>query len=657
MKKLETSQKGPIVSMPLLDSILSLRMPRCSVCGLDWYNEYEGSDTESGKEVLVLNLDKECSNNDEKLLLTAKCKHLIPLPSCKCTTLMLPPDADEEHVCLIKLKSMIEKDKDELNAEDFATAMKPLMRLKRYCNQAMCKDCLVSFIETSKDVMTFDYRSETEPNREFSVGGKCTSCRKRFGLRALQKAKSYACCDSVNESSAEMMEWNSSLRRTISFLSQVKKLKYALSKSQSNLYETKTTGDSSSALESHDTFYFKGVNQWLHDTDDHSSDDCFSDDGDSVASAQQPSKKATKASIIPPQCGEIKLDLIRKCPKFKQEVADFDYIQAKAQTKEGRRELGIESDGEDNDDEISMITQKTSFSLQNQWTQKQTQTNEDLERDERLALQLEKEEKKMIGLRKWGVSKSPLLRLFAHQKNQQESGASIEGISKSCRKKKTSSFLSRVTNTVMHQRTKKRKTEESPSGGGMLKYIRKKGDIPSSSAASQGSQRKIRKVAKDSSLTVIATSIKGEGVAANFKSLSLIEILSDSDEEGGELQTSMTVVSPTQVVLVEGATISPSPQALKASHKLDECQDEGKPDTENLQKADKGNIMSAPNGEFATEGALSLGPTSNMRRKWDTSDISKMLMMGFHKDECIKALDEAKNDISLAINILLNDIR
>ena len=191
--------------------------------------------------------------------------------------------------------------------------------------------------------MTFDYRSETEPNREFSVGGKCTSCRKRFGLRALQKARSYACCDSANGSSVEMMEWNSSLRRTISFLCHVKKLKCTLSKSQSNLYETMSTGDNSSACGSDENHSLKGVNQWLHDNDDHSSDDCFSDDGDSVASAQRPSKKAMKASIIPPQRGEIKLDLIKKCPKFKQEVADFDYIQAKAQTKEGRRELGIES--------------------------------------------------------------------------------------------------------------------------------------------------------------------------------------------------------------------------------------------------------------------------------------------------------------------------
>ena len=60
--------------------------------------------------------------------------------------------------------------------------------------------------------------------------------------------------------------------------------------------------------------------------------------------------------------------------------------------------------------------------------------------------------------------------------------------------------------------------------------------------------------------------------------------------------------------------------------------------------------LSAPKEEFAAERALSRQP-SNKRKNWNTSDISRMRMMGFHKDECIKALDEAKNDISLAIYI------
>ena len=54
------------------DELLSLRMPRCSVCGLDWFDDFEEEEGQ-GRAISIQN-----NNHDESL--TMKCRKLLPLP-------------------------------------------------------------------------------------------------------------------------------------------------------------------------------------------------------------------------------------------------------------------------------------------------------------------------------------------------------------------------------------------------------------------------------------------------------------------------------------------------------------------------------------------------------------------------------------------------
>ena len=49
----------------------------------------------------------------------------------------------------------------------------------------MCYECIEPFASTSNDVIEHDYRSVTQPNVKFSLGGNCTCCRKKFSARTL----------------------------------------------------------------------------------------------------------------------------------------------------------------------------------------------------------------------------------------------------------------------------------------------------------------------------------------------------------------------------------------------------------------------------------------------------------------------------------------
>lgn len=283
--KMPHKRKQPDPAL-LEDILLRIKFPRCSVCELDWFLDGDGS-------------------------LYEKCKRLLPMPPCKCTSVFISKSLD------CKLDDI--PNKDHLGKYFVQQYCIPdnLKRVNRIC---MCNSCLENFIRTSDDVIEHDYMSETQPNQKFSVGGRCVICQQRFTPRSLASIRNY------NHTTDEMTDFLNCIQYTIEWIGNRKRL----------LRRMKQSDDSPETL-----YEYSAVNNWLRGTDGNESDECFSEDEIMVDITKSQHRRD---GVIAPESGEMKQHLLERDPLFKQECEDFEYIQQMSRTKEGRLELGIESD-------------------------------------------------------------------------------------------------------------------------------------------------------------------------------------------------------------------------------------------------------------------------------------------------------------------------
>jgi UBA/TS-N domain. len=358
----------------LLETLLrNLKFPRCCVCDLGWFEDLLENDDDDDHVVV--------QEEEYKLLMTTRCKNLIPLPRCSCTTTLLTNEivpnnnnnnkfpttsssSDEYKHLLEEARSR----KDGTNVHWYSDIHERLVEtfcyqdnFQKYNHAAMCKQCLYTFVSSSEDVIEHDYMSETQPNMKFSVGGKCPCCRRKFtarSLNALVQSVKKKEEEDHNENGcsggkdAQMMEkWVEHNVNTILFLKFAKQLKKILASSEATAVGGTTKNDilwqESTKRPSLDI-----MERWIHDEEEHLSDDCFSDhemtmmmDGGSLAACSRSSKHQRRVGvrIIPPDEGEIRKHLLEKDPKFRQECEDLEYIKQMASTVEGRRALGMES--------------------------------------------------------------------------------------------------------------------------------------------------------------------------------------------------------------------------------------------------------------------------------------------------------------------------
>ena len=440
-RKRTRNQHTPNPSL-LPDLLLSLRLPRCCVCDLDWF---EDDDNDNGDEGPI-----EDKMSEEYLLV--KCKKLIPLPRCKCSTTffqgtismstplnvnnvqnyMNGDDNDDDahnHISSKELQHIINlaqanPNKKETDLDQIATLLVNKFchaeNLKVYHKKAMCQDCIKPFVSTSDDVIEHDYKSDTQPNVHFSVGGKCTCCRTKFSARSLSAlvlgAGSKSTSTSRNQNAElEMAQWVEHVKSTVQFVRFTKMLK--------SILRSKKKSASASASEHHqneDNVKNREVmERWLDDTEEYQSDAYFSDFcmeessiytgsiNDEARGAKSHSNKRPR--IVSPAEGEIMQDLMNKDPKFRQELEDQEFIKRMSKTEEGRRMLGIE--GEEGLELGAAAARRVI----------QRQSKEELEQDERLAREIRNREKSIQSMRIRGKlkpkpkprTKAPILEYFS----------------------------------------------------------------------------------------------------------------------------------------------------------------------------------------------------------------------------------------------------
>ncbi len=256
--------------------------------------------------------------------LRGKCKKLLPMPQCKCSTTLLVGGYDGEHdgeptISTSDLRTILSQAK-RMDEEQIATLIVNKFchgdNFKEYQNKAMCYECIEPFVSTSKDVIEHDYKSDTQPNVKFSVGGKCTCCRKKFSARTLDAL--VGTCKKNNTLETESEEWIENVKTTVQFVWFRKKLKGMLGNLKKSSEHKRTYS------------HHENINRWLTDPEEYLSDDCFSDYGGKDledSNISNSSKKKNVPSHLAPEKGEIMQDLIKKDPKFRQELEDLEYIR------------------------------------------------------------------------------------------------------------------------------------------------------------------------------------------------------------------------------------------------------------------------------------------------------------------------------------------
>ena len=449
-RKRTRNQHTPNPSL-LPDLLLSLRLPRCCVCDLDWFEDDDNDNDDEGPI--------EDKMSEEYLLV--KCKKLIPLPRCKCSTTffqgtismstplnvnnvqnyMNGDDNDDDdahnHISSKELQHIIHlaqannPNKKETDLDQIATLLVNKFchaeNLKEYHKKAMCQDCIKPFVSTSNHVIEHDYKSDTQPNVHFSVGGKCTCCRTKFSARSLSalvlgagsksKSSSTSTSTSRNQNAElEMAQWVEHVKSTVQFVRFTKMLK-------SILRSKKRSASASEHHQNEDTVKNREVmDRWLDDTEEYQSDAYFSDfcmeessiytgsihDEARARGAKSHSNKRPR--IVSPAEGEIMQDLMNKDPKFRQELEDQEFIKRMSKTEEGRRMLGIEG-------EEGLELELGAAAAARRVVQRQSK--EELEQDERLAREIRNREKSIQSMRIRGKlkpkpkPKAPILEYFS----------------------------------------------------------------------------------------------------------------------------------------------------------------------------------------------------------------------------------------------------
>ena len=254
--------------------------------------------------------------------------------------------------------------------------------IQSFPQKGMCKSCLRAFIDSANDVIEHDYRDENQPNIKYSTRKDCPCCRKKFSPKSLNALLNYNPSSSSSYSSSSLLynqkkkgsksslvSWRDSIMYTIKFVRFSKRLKRALSvkelntdhhKRKQNLAKKLSTNYNSSSASNRSNTSDEGnnggesdsnihadtyneihlivdsskdaISEWIED--EASSDDCFSC-SDSDDNSDDDNNHHHKH--IPLRHGELKAELLKKDPKFRQECEDLQYIQKMMKTEEGKK--------------------------------------------------------------------------------------------------------------------------------------------------------------------------------------------------------------------------------------------------------------------------------------------------------------------------------
>lgn len=626
-RKRGRKEEDPDCSL-LQDLLLTIKFPRCSVCELGWFDVYD----DDGDNIIVQ--DASNSNYDQLL---RKCKELLPLPYCNCTTTLLTTSDRFDNLFSGTELNRILQQTERMDEGQIMTLLTNKFCMKecfRKCtNTAMCSECINSFVTSSNDVIEHDYMSETQPNVKFSVGGKCPCCRKKFSARSLNALVGKGKKSSSQE--IEMVEWTSNVKNTIQFVGFAKKLKSIIRSKLSNDEEAShfdASSNSSTCIQK------QMLKKWMDDTEEHLSDECYSD-----CEVVEPTKRPLTAGYIAPAAGELKQDLLQKDPLFRQECEDLEYIKQLSSTKEGRRELGIEGPAP---------------------KQRKTEVETQMKKDERMARELEDE----LNGRK-PKRKSPILDFF--QKG-------IEG----CNGKSQSvgSTPGSTPSSIPFRRP--RKAQDL----GIQKYLRNKLVRTSDSEDSDAILRPL----KTSTHTIDDKKEKTPPPPPTLsKQTDTIEIL-DSDDDNCARVPVLSASKNAKVGDRKGNSSVGSDSRNGTTTISEKANgDRGKPSKSNKPSSIEAEILSinsddesmplqTPPNEIAKESRasptaksspLTFREVNNLESdlamenpperagvtKINENSITCMQRMGFNRNECMRALKEADNDSELAANILLNE--
>lgn len=311
--------------------VANLSFPRCSCCKTEWYKETE------------------CNNNDSDKMEACKAfpskskrerpSHykLFPMPECSCITrLALPPlpmDIFSEDHC--------ENPQNVLSQ----------IRTHAFPHLAICKSCLQSRINASKEVTEHDYRQghihNGQRNVRFTVEPNCVQCKRKFRVRELEKllrSEGPAAGDTRKKGSRHANWWEA-LESTIRLVGWAKREQ----KRERKRMRKKRRMEHFNSDNEQNTDWWEKCNGFTGGDDNYSSDDCFllssdsSDDSDPTATTSRPTKTPHRLTL---KSGELEEELMKKCPLFRQEKEDEQYVRQMQKEEEEQKSAKAKADEE-----------------------------------------------------------------------------------------------------------------------------------------------------------------------------------------------------------------------------------------------------------------------------------------------------------------------
>ncbi|KAL9189924.1 hypothetical protein ACHAXT_009599 [Thalassiosira profunda] len=285
-----------------MNDVLNVSFPRCAVCETDWYDPGGDKDETNSKPAA------EGSNTKRQ---RPSHTYLLPMPPCQCTTrLALPP-----------LPPAVFASQEFRDPEGILSQVNTHV----FNHLALCKSCLEMRIETTGHVLKHDYKQDDVENGQrsvkFSVELACTHCHRKFMSRVVERilesagdAKGSGSGASGKKGEGEA-NWFECVEATIRLVGFAKREMRRESRRQCQSKLSQGSGDNQSEgfWEQHRDAFTGG--------DD--SDSCYSfsgDESDGANTAKGPRRLEMKS-------GELQKDLMRKDPKFRQQVEDEEFVK------------------------------------------------------------------------------------------------------------------------------------------------------------------------------------------------------------------------------------------------------------------------------------------------------------------------------------------
>lgn len=383
----------------LLQRLLSIKLPRCSVCETSWFCD----------DPLERNIKDFHRDNIEEYI-HKKAKDLIPMPECSCTTtLVTNPKAQELDKILNRIEEAkyekVSKNVDDTTMVDILLHQSTLtlQDLHHFPQKGMCKQCVQSQMKASNEV----FQDGTETN--VTVATKCPLCSKKFSSRNLQRrldqcmiidntqfelpfsTPSSKSSNSSSKKKDNIMEWYHAVVNTLKFVRYTKRLKARMIQNALTIPSSSSKSNSDdnddSKFTSHDEqqrindihVIISSSKDFLDEWhEDESSDDCFScnssssieDDSDCEDNHNNHSNQRKNShinnnrnktqyssdtirnkklqakknrNIIAPEEGELKRYYTMHCnPHYEQECKDEEYA------KELQRQINNDEDNQHN---------------------------------------------------------------------------------------------------------------------------------------------------------------------------------------------------------------------------------------------------------------------------------------------------------------------